>query len=133
MNYILGNVTSILLATAASLAIGVAYTRLTSSRRTGSDGHSRVALLVLAFLAEFWLASILAGALILAPAQANPWIMALASAVVIWIGFVCPTLLVTQRFRRESVVGSVLDCLHWLAAMVTQAAVLHAIGLVAPA
>jgi hypothetical protein len=43
-------------------------------------------------LAEFWLASILAGALILAPSQAGVWVRALGSAVVILIGFVVAVL-----------------------------------------
>ncbi|UZK69264.1 DUF1761 domain-containing protein [Sphingomonas sp. S1-29] len=117
----------ILVATLAGLAIGAVWYR-DQLRRGGSVG-----LLVAAFVAEFWLCAILAGALILAPAQADRWTMSLGSAVVIWIGFVVPALVVTLRLRGVRAGGIAGDCGHWLVVMLVQAAILQGIGLVAPA
>ena len=74
----------------------------------------------------------LAGALILAPPRAGPWTMALGSAVVIWIGFVLPALLVSALSRGLSFGAGLADCAQWLAAMVVEAAVLHVVGLTKP-
>ncbi len=131
MDYILTNVLSILVATGVGLVVSVLYHELT--KRPGiHDGVGLVGLLIIATVAEFWLASILAGALILAPQQADPWVMAIASAVVIWIGFVVPTLIITEVFRSVSLSRTALDCALWLVVMTAQAAALHAMGLVKP-
>lgn len=126
MIYILINAIPILIATAASLAFGYTVTRVSATHRIGP----RVA--ITAFVAEFWLCSILAGALILAPPEAGEWVMAIGSAVVIWIGFVAPALVVTDVYRGRPVKSIALACGHWLAAMLIQAVVLQAIGLTPP-
>ncbi len=130
MSYIAVNAVAILLATVAGLAVSALY-RVLAARRAGAlERHGRrVALLVTAVLAEFWLVSILAGALILAPPQADPWVMALGSAVVIWIGFIVPVLFVTHLFRGLPFAAACLDSGHWIAVMLVQAAVLHLVGL----
>ncbi|RYC32318.1 hypothetical protein D3273_09840 [Lichenibacterium minor] len=130
MIYILLNIRAIALATAGGLIVGALY-KLVGGASTGASGFS-VPLIVTAVLAEFWLASILAGALILAPPRAGPWVMAIGSAVVIWIGFVLPALLVTALSRGLSFGAGLADAGHWLAAMVVQAVVLHLVGLVRP-
>lgn len=53
-------------------------------------------------------------------------------AVVIWIGFLVPVLVVTLRHRGEDGRTLALDCGHWLGVMVVQAVVLKLIGLVPP-
>ena len=58
--------------------------------------------------------------------------MALGSAVVIWLGFVLPSVVLTLRWRRVGVGGALADGAAWLAVMLTQAAVLHLIGLAKP-
>ncbi len=122
MIYIAVNAVPILLATLAGLAVGLAvYPSLRSVR--GS---------LTTFIAEFWFAAILAGALILAPTKADPWVMAIGTAVVIWLGFVAPALIVTLRARGVAAAAVARDVGHWLAVMVVEAAVLHAIGLTAP-
>ena len=122
MIYIAHNATPILLATLAGLAVGlVLYPGL---RSVGGS--------LAVFVAEFWFAAILAGALILAPAKADPWVMAIGTAVVIWIGFVVPALVVTLRARGVAAGGMARDAGHWLAVMVAEAVVLHVVGLVAP-
>ncbi|MGB7419080.1 MAG: hypothetical protein WA918_07865, partial [Erythrobacter sp.] len=73
MIYILLNVVPIALAMIAGLAIGLVWLRLSSMLLPGWR------TLAVAGLAQFWLASILAGALILAPDEAGAWIMALGS------------------------------------------------------
>ena len=128
MIYILLNLVPILAATALGLAIDYAHHRLVGvAGRRLSPG-----LVIGAALAQFWLASILAGALILAPPKADPWIMALGSAVVIWAGFVLPILAVTLAYRglpRRTVIS---DCAHWLIVMVAQAVLMKSWGLVPP-
>ena len=131
MDYILTNLISILVATGVGLAVSILYHELT--RRPGFHGRvGPTGLLMIAAIAEFWLASILAGALILAPQQADPWVMALGSAVVIWIGFVLPTLIVTEAFRGVPLSRTTMDCSIWLVVMIIQAAALHAMGLIKP-
>ena len=131
MDYILTNGGPILLATAVGLAISALYRALNGDRGQGR-GVGPGWLLVIAGVAEFWIASILAGALILAPQQADPLVMAIGSAVVIWIGFVVPTSIVTEAFRGVPLWRAGLDCALWLVVMVAQAAVLHGMGLVKP-
>ncbi len=126
MIYILLNAGPILAATLAGLVIGLAYHRLAGLPRAG------MGLLATTAVAQAWFAAILAGALILAPAKAGDWTMAIGSAVVIWIGFVVPVCVVTLRARAVSAGAVVLDCLYWLAVMVTQAIILKSIGLVPP-
>ena len=124
MIYILENAMPILLATLAGLAVGAVFY---------PAARSRPGWLATAFIAEFWFAAILAGALILAPAKADPWVMAIGTAVVIWLGFVVPALVVTLRAQRVAVSGVVRDTAHWLVVMVVEAVVLHGLGLTAPA
>ena len=130
MGYIAANLAAILAATLAGLLVGAGYVALAGRGRR--SGIGRLGLLLTAAVAEFWLACILAGALILAPARAGAWTMALGSAVVIWIGFVTPVLAVTHRFRRLAATAFLADAGHWLVVMTAQAAVLHMIGLARP-
>lgn len=126
MIYIQLNAGPILAATFAGLAFGALYLQL-SGLTLRSFG-----LLLTAFVAEAWFAAILAGALILAPAKADPWTMAIGTAVVIWIGFIVPVLVVTLRARRIGAAAVALEALHWLGVMLIQTVVLKTIGLVAP-
>ena len=122
MIYIVHNATPILLATLAALAVGLGFYPALRSVR-GS---------LAVFVAEFWFAAILAGALILAPAKADPWVMAIGTAVVIWVGFILPALVVTLRGRGVGAGETVRDAGQWLVVMVVEAIVLHGIGLTAP-
>jgi hypothetical protein len=133
MNYIVVNVVAILLATCAGLFVGAGYRILAVRPRSSlgqRGGRLPISLAITALVAEFWLASILAGALILAPQQADPWIMALGSAVVIWIGFIVPVLMVTHLFRGLSLAAALLDSGHWIAVLLAHATVLHSVGLI---
>jgi hypothetical protein len=128
MIYILLNLVPILAATVLGLALGYVHHRLAGGgARMPSPG-----LIITAALGEFWLAAILAGALILAPPKADPWIMAVGSAVVIWAGFVLPLLAITLGYRGVPVRLIVRDCGHWLILMVAQAVLMKAMGLVPP-
>lgn len=85
-----------------------------------------------ALAAALWLGAILAGALILAPPKAPLWVMTIGSAVVIWAGFVAPTLatsllLAGQRWGR---IANAM--LWWLVVMLVQAVVMRLIGLTPP-
>ncbi|QFT77098.1 hypothetical protein [Erythrobacter sp. THAF29] len=126
MIYIVLNLVPILAATAAGLLIGIIWLRLSPTLLPG------VQTLILAGIAEFWLASILAGALILAPPEAGVWAMALGSAFVIWIGFVLPVLAVTFHVYRMARSSMISAAAHWLVVMLAQAGIMQAIGLVAP-
>lgn len=122
MNYIISNIISIGAATFAGVLILFA----------GFRSRLRGAILAAATLALFWLAAILAGALILAPVNASPWTVALGSAFIIWIGFVLPALSIALSLRGHPWLISLADATWWLAIMLTQSAVLHSVGLVKP-
>ena len=128
MIYIWLNLVPILIATALGLMIGAAY-RVTFDR---AAGRMSLGAIVAAALGLFWFASILAGALILAPPKAAPWIMAVGSAVVIWAGFVLPVVAITHSYRgrRAALIGR--DSLYWLLTMIVQAVAMKLIGLVPP-
>lgn len=127
MIYILLNLLPIMLATMVGLAIGYASHRLGTGRQ-----RLRRGTVVLAVAGEFWLAAILAGALILAPPKADPWVMAVASAVVIWAGFVAPAVAISLAHQGASARRLAGAVLHWLAVMVAQAVAMKAVGLIPP-
>jgi hypothetical protein len=127
VEYINLNLAPIGLAAVVGLIIGLFHFLLSRpGDRPGLD------FVLLTGIAEFWLAAILAGALILGPPMAQPWVIAIATAVIIWIGFIVPALMVTLRFRGMPGPMAAADCVHWLVVMVAQAAVMHGIGLVKP-
>lgn len=129
MIYIVPNALPILVATLAGLVVGATYRRLASR---GTAGRVDWGFVALAFAAEYWLAAILAGALLLAPPRADATVMAIGSAVVIWLGFIVPAVVVTLRYHGVAARTIALDCAHWLGVLVVQAVVLHAIGLTLP-
>ena len=126
MIYIAQNILPIFLAALIGLVIGAVWLKL-PRRNLPSPG-----VLLVVFLCEFWLAAILAGALILAPPRAGEWAMALGSAFIIWIGFILPAFAATLRAVGVAWgrVGSVVA--HWLVVMLAQAALMQAIGLSGP-
>ena len=132
MIYIVQNFGPIAAATFAGLAFAALWYAVLG--RTGQPGvrHYSTGLIVADIVAEFWFAAILAGALILAPPKGSPWLMAVGTAVVIWIGFVVPVLVVTLRHRGEEARTLALDLGHWFGVIVVQAVTLQAIGLAAP-
>lgn len=129
MSYILTNFFPIALATAASLIFGFAW--LKAFGGTVARDLTPASALV-AIVAEFWLAAILAGALILAPPQAGQWIMTVMTPIVIWIGFVVPALAVTLPYRGHGTWEVLADCGLWLGTMLLQAVLLKLVGLVPP-
>ena len=143
MSYIWLNLWPILAGTVAGFAFGALWYGLLAEpwmRAAGltaddiaAAGRSTVWSYVISFAAEFWIACILAGALILAPPEAGPWTMAIGSAVVIWIGFVLPTTAVNNMFamRPRRLIG--IDAGHWLLVFVVQVVVMQLWGLVPPA
>ena len=133
MGYIVANGLAILLATAGGLLVGAVW-RAAPIHGTTGPHRLTVAFGAVAVAAEAWLCAILAGALILAPpAGPGPWVMALASAVVIWIGFVTPCTVVTTLHAGLGARRAAGYALHWLVVMLVQAAILQAVGLVKPA
>lgn len=135
MDYILLNALPILLATAAGLLTGLGFRRAVAPigrPRLGPEASLAPGSWVAIALAQAWLASILAGALILAPSEAGAWTMAIGSAVVIWIGFVVPATVVNHIHRGQPKLAPVVDAAYWLIVMLVQAVVLKSIGLSAP-
>lgn len=126
MIYILINLWPIAAAMLFGLVIGLVWLRASGILLPGWKTLAGAAL------AEFWLAAILAGALILAPPEASAWVMALGSAVVIWIGFVVPVLWVSFMALDLGARRTVSAALHWLAVMLGQAVLMQSIGLVPP-
>ncbi|MCG2842223.1 hypothetical protein L6Q21_14695 [Sandaracinobacter sp. RS1-74] len=88
--------------------------------------------LIPAMIAQFWLAAVLAGALLMGPPSSEPWISMLMTVVVIWVGLIVPPLMVTLRFRGHSGPMAAADSLHWLLVLLVQAAVMQSLGLVRP-
>ena len=130
MIYIVLNSGAILAATLAGLVLGMVYQVLTNRRPVGSPGWA--GSLAFAFAAEAWLCAILAGALILAPPRGSVWTMTIGSAVVIWLGFVVPSLAASYRMRALPGRTAIVDCGYWLVVMLAQAVVLRVIGLMPP-
>ena len=140
MIYIVDNIWPILLATAAGFGFGALWYGLFGKpwmraavvdERTVRDAPK--AIYAAAFAFEFWIACILAGAIILAPPEAGAWTMAIGSAVVIWIGFVAPTILVNQRYAMRPFAQTAIDAGHWLGVFVVQVVVMQSWGLTPPA
>jgi hypothetical protein len=100
MIYIVNNVVPILLAGLA----GAALIALLWRSRGGSIG-----VLLATLAGSRRLAAILAGALILAPVDAQRWTIALGSAFIIWVGFVLPTLVATLRSRGVGWLAALAD------------------------
>lgn len=128
MHYILLNAQPILLATLAGLLVSLAY-----HVGLGRSGGARWPVLAIAAPAQRWLCCILAGAVILAPTDqgAGPWTMALGSAIIIWVGFIAPALVLSYAYRAVRIRAALADAVAWLAIMLAQAAVLRGVG-VAP-
>ena len=126
MIYIVLNAVPITIAMLVSLVIGKIWLRVINRPRPSY----RVIALIAA--AQFWMAGILAGALILAPPEAGVWTMALGSAVIIWIGFVVPTLVTSLIIGRVSARMIASVCAYWLTAIIAQAAVMQGYGLTPP-
>lgn len=142
MIYILDNIVPILAGTLAAFAFGALYywvlrgPYLRAAGPLAARAEVRPGLLhyIGVFIAEFWLAAILAGAVILAPTDqgAGPWTMALGSAFIIWVGFVLPAFFVSYRVLGAKGSLIVIDTLHWLLAMLIIAATVQAIGVSSP-
>ena len=131
MGYIVANGLAILVATFGGLLVGAAWRA--ASVRGPVRPRLTAPFAIVAVVAEAWLCAILAGALILAPpAGPGPWVMALSSAVVIWIGFVLPTIVVTGLHAGLGPLRTGGYALHWLVVMLVQASILQAIGLAKP-
>lgn len=141
--YILINFLPILAATVAGFVFGGLYyralskpwmsaARLSEDDIKAKDGKVSPAPFIIAFVAEFWIASILAGAIILAPPQAGEWTMALGTAFIIFIGFVFPTMVVNDRYGMQSFRLTLINAGRWLAVFLIHVIVLQAIGLEPP-
>lgn len=128
MDYIVFNIVPIVAATLVAYGAGLVVRSSTGGVRAGVAGRA------VTLVAQFWLAAILAGAVILAPTStgAGPWTMAIGSAVVIWGGFVLPSIVGNHIARGLGAAAMAVDALYWLVVMAAQAAVLNGIGVGLP-
>ena len=136
LTYITLNFLPITAAAVASFLFGAVYYVLlkrpyASAADTGTERRS-LATYATVFAAEWWLAAILIGALILAPVEAGLWTVGLGSAAIIWVGFVLPATIVNTRLRGEPWSLALIDAFHWLGVMLVQAVVMILIGTTAP-
>ncbi len=92
----------------------------------------RLDFLILAAIAQFWLASVLAGALLMAPRTGQPWPAMLMLVFIIWVGIVVPPLMVTLRFRGHSGPMAAADSVHWLLVLLVQGSIMMSLGLKMP-
>jgi hypothetical protein len=122
MIYVVINAVPITVAALCAVALGALWYRRAVTTAT----------LLTIIAAHIWLGAILAGALILAPPKGGVWTMTMGSAIVIWAGFVAPTMIASYRMRMVGWRTTLNDISYWLAAMMLQAAVMRMIGLVAP-
>jgi hypothetical protein len=120
--YILLNAWPITVAALSTVGIGALWYRKAVPTTT----------LVTMLIAHWWIAAILAGALILAPPKDDIWTMTLGSAFIIWIGFVAPVLAASYRLREVAWRNAASDILFWLVAMLVQATLMRIIGLMPP-
>ncbi|MEE4348665.1 MAG: DUF1761 domain-containing protein [Pacificimonas sp.] len=142
MSYVFGNILAILAATVAAWLFGAAWYNalgkpwMAATGLTEADvrpgGKTSTTPFILSFLFEFLMASILAGALILAPVEAGGWTVAIGTALIIWFGFVMPTQLINHRYSMKPWSLTVIDAGHWLGVMLIMAIVLTLIGVDAP-
>jgi hypothetical protein len=131
MNYICLNILPIFVAAVAGFLFSVSYYRM--ARHTPVRKPVNALFLTIVFIVEFWIAAILAGALILSPQdQAGPWVMAIGTAVILWIGFVFPAIIVDTLLQSEAKKRILLQGLHWLGVLLIMAMVTQYIGVEAP-
>jgi hypothetical protein len=141
--YILENLFPIFLAALGSFVFGAVYFGVLAKPWMSAAGITRggakakgragsAAPMIWGFLAEFWIASILAGALILSPPEAGPWAMAIGTAFILWIGFVFPSMLVNHRYEGRPWRLTLINGAHWLGVLVVQAVVLQSVGVEGP-
>ncbi|MEM0929590.1 MAG: DUF1761 domain-containing protein [Pseudomonadota bacterium] len=144
MIYIVINGLPILAAAAAAFVFGAIYygvlgrpwmaaAGLSEDDIKGPSGRPSPWPFVISFLAEIWIAAIIAGALILAPPEAGAWTMAFGTAFILWIGFVLPVMLVNHRYEGRPLALTIINSGHWLGVFMVQVSVLQAIGLQPPA
>lgn len=136
LTYIALNWLPVTAAAVASFLFGAGYYILFKGPYArGSDTRAArrsVGTYITVFVAEWWLAAILIGALILAPVEAGLWTVGLGSAAIIWVGFVLPATVVNTRLQQEPWSLALIDSGHWLGVMLIQAAVMILIGPAAP-
>lgn len=88
--------------------------------------------MILAAIAQFWLAAVLAGALLMGPPSSQPWGRMFVTVVMIWVGIIVPPLMVTLRFRGHPGPMAAADSVHWLLVLLIQASVMQSLGLTRP-
>lgn len=114
-------------ATAFGLLVGLGHFLLSKPGE-----RPRLDFLILVAIAQFWLATVLAGALLLGPPTGRPWLAMLSTVFIIWVGFIVPPLMVTLRFRNHPGPLAAADSVHWLLVLLVQASVMMSLGLNQP-
>jgi Protein of unknown function (DUF1761) len=132
-----------LAATASFLFGGLWYGLLSKQWLAAAEIHQHeidakgtrgmVAALVITFLAELFMAWMLAGVLLhLAKGGTGMgWRGGMITAAFLWAGFVMTTLIVNHRYQMARPTLTLIDGGHWLGVLLIQGAILGAFGLAA--
>jgi len=127
LEYVTHNLIVILAAALAGFLVSLLYMALLGSGRKNGIGF-----LAFAAFAQFWLAAVLGGVLLLVAESDRSWTATLAMLLAIWVGLVAPPLLVTLHFRGVARVRAAADSLHWLGVLLVQGCILQWLGLRPP-
>lgn len=124
MEYVSQNLIVILTAASAGLLVSLLHMTLSKP-----DTALRVSFLAFAAFAQFWLAAVLAGALLLVAETDRSWTEMIVSVFTIWIGLIVPPLMTTLRFRDAGGPMVAADSLHWLVVLMVQGSIMQFFGL----
>jgi hypothetical protein len=127
MNYL-----AILIAAVAAFAWGAAYYTTLSKQWQAAAGQTQpnrsATPFIITFVAELVMAFVLSGAIgHLGPGQVSVK-NGIISGVILWAGFIVPTIFVSNAYPGRKYRLSVIDSIHWLGVVVIQGAIIGALG-----
>jgi hypothetical protein len=102
---------------------------LTEEKLKGPDGKVSPEPFIVSFVLEFVMAYILAVLYRHTAPNELTVVPALLGAFYLWLGFVATTQIINHRYMKLPWALSVIDCGHWLAVLLVQAAVMALLGL----
>jgi hypothetical protein len=100
----------------------------TKEQLMGPSGRPNPAPFVLSFIADLIIAFVLAGVVGAVGAGKVTVFAGIATAALMWVGFVVTTLAVNNAYAGRKTTLTVIDAGHWLVAMVVAGAIVGAFG-----
>lgn len=127
MNYL-----AILIAAVAAFAWGGAYYTTLSKQWQAAAGQTQAnrsaTPFIITFVAEIVMAFVLSGAVgHLGPGQVSVK-NGIISGVILWAGFIVPTIFVNNAYPGRKYMLSTIDSIHWLGVVVILGAIIGALG-----